>query len=192
MLRFYTGTGTNPGPDFPSSKAYFFSTVFEDSSYVFVGQPGDVMGYRFAAYAKKSQSLGTTVPAVASRACTSDCAYVNGWLTIILNPSGAPMVASVMPDDDNAFTVLKGANYDPTSPGKVLQSKLVVNSATSWDLNYNLISSVKTTGLIGAIEGLNPSSAVDSTQTVTFQSSQSDTANTTFTTWGEITLNRKL
>ncbi|MCX6127240.1 MAG: hypothetical protein NTV34_21165, partial [Proteobacteria bacterium] len=192
MLRFYIGTGTNPGPDFPSSKAYFFSTVFEDSSYVFVGQPGDVKGYRFAAYAKKSQALGTTVPPATSRPCTGECTYVNGWVTIILTPEGVPMVASLMPDDDNAFTILKGANYDPANPGKILQSKLVANSSTSWDLNYNLISSGKTTGLIGVIEGLNPSEAVDSTQTATFYSSQLDTSNTTFTTWGEITLNRKL
>lgn len=192
MLRFYTGSGTTPGPDYTASKAYFFSTVFEDSTYVFVGQPGDVRGYRFAAKAQKSQSLGTTVPAASSRTCSSDCSYVNGWLTVILDSKSAPLVANLMPDDDNAFTVLKGANYDTATPGKILQSKLVVNSSSSWTINYSLISQGSTKGLVGAVDALDPTAAVDSTQTVTFYSSQSDTSNTTFTTWGDLTLNRKL
>jgi hypothetical protein len=192
MLRFFTGSGTSPGPDFSSSKAYFFSTVFEDSTYVFVGQPGDARGYRFAAKAQKNQALGTTVPAAASRSCSSDCAYVNGWMTIILDSKSAPLVANVMPDDDNAYTVLKGANYDAATPGKILQSKLVVNSSSSWTVNFSLISQGSTKGLVGAIEAIDPTSAVDTSQTVTFYSSQSDTSNTTFTSWGDITLNRKL
>jgi hypothetical protein len=196
MLRFFDGEtsqGPNPMPGTPGSKAYFFSTVFEDSTFVFVGQPGAIRGYRYGLRAIKNKAMSDTVPAQGSLTCTptsDSCNYVNGWLTVIEDPSGKPFAISVMPDDDNAWTIMKGGNYDSANPGAIKSSDLTVNADGTWTLTYNLLES-NGSGLVGTIYKLDPTAAVDSTQTVEFSAKNTSSAGQ-FNTWGAITLQRGL
>ncbi|HET9237697.1 MAG TPA: hypothetical protein VFO10_10620 [Oligoflexus sp.] len=196
MLRFFDGEtsqGPNPMPGLPGNKAYFFSTVFEDSTFVFVGQPGGIRGYRYGLRAIKDKSMTDAVPAQGSLTCTptvDDCNYVNGWLTVIEDPSGKPLAISVMPDDDNAWTIMKGGNYDSANPGAIKSSDLTVNADGTWTLTYNLLDP-DGSGLVGTIYKLDPTAAVDSTQTLEFSAKNASSAGQ-FNTWGAITLQRGL
>ncbi len=193
ILRFFDGEtsqGPNPGAGTPGDKAYFFSTIFENSTYIFVGQAGSIRGYRYSLAATHGVDLGTAVPAEGSRTCVSDCKNVNGWLTIIEDTKGAPLAISLMPDDDNAFTVMKGGNYDSSNPGAILQSQLQVNG-NNWTLNYNQLNS-SAVGLSGSIVDLDSTKDVGTTQTLEFDAKQTDTGLHTFQTWGDVSLERKL
>jgi hypothetical protein len=196
MLRFFDGESTqspNPMPGLPGSQAYFFSTVFEDSTFVFVGQPGGIRGYRYGLRAIKGKSMTDAVPAQGSLTCTpgsNQCEYVNGWLTLIEDSSGKPFAISLMPDDDNAWTIMKGGNYDSTKPGAVKRSDLTVNADGTWTLIYNLLDP-DGSGPIGTIYKLDPTAAVDSTQTIEFSAKNTGSMGQ-FNTWGAITLQRGL
>ncbi len=196
MLRFFDGgtsQGPNPVPGLPGDKAYFFSTVFEDSTFVFVGQPGGIRGYRYGLRAIRNKSMSDTVPAQGSLTCTPStdtCGYVNGWLTIIEDPDGKPLAISVMPDDDNAWTIMKGGNYDSTNPGAIKSSDLTVNTDGTWTLTYNLMDQ-DGKGLLGTIYKLDPASTLGSTQTIEFSAKNTSSVGQ-FNTWGAITLERGL
>jgi len=104
MLRFYNkGRPTSgPNPGFPTNRAYFFTTVFPESLFVFAGKAGSIRGYSW----QTSSCQGTFAGAYTCAQPRS----VDGWMTLILNDQGTPFAASVMPDDDNNWTTLKGAN----------------------------------------------------------------------------------
>ncbi len=185
MLRFYNANQafSSPGPTYETlkSNAFFFTTVFEESIYVFLGVPGSILGYRWAADATN----WTTSSAPSNHLCTSNCKTVAGWMTLILDKDGKPMMASLMPDDDNALTVLKGGTYSTTTPGKLDSSAIVENSSTDWSINYNL-----GTQLSGTIYGFDPTGALSSSNDGTFSmtSNHSGTQNS----WGALTFIRKL
>lgn len=87
MLRFYANTRSDHQPPNPGMKAgtsYFFTTLFPSSISVFGGTVGSVQGYQITANA------------------------VNAWMTLFLDSSGKVLSATVMPDDDNALTIMKG------------------------------------------------------------------------------------
>lgn len=195
LLRFFTGTtsqGPNPVEGLPGSRAYFFSTVFEDSTYVFVGQPGNIRGYRYAAYVAKNKTPSDSFPAAGSRSCTSNCSYVNGWMTIVEDKDGKPFAVSMMPDDDNSFTVSKGSNALPNKPGSIDSSKITVNSDKTWTLQYSLFGQ-SGKGLAGTFYKLNPELAVGTSQTIEMEAEYNDSQPTQpFRTWGEVTLQRGL
>lgn len=92
MLRFYANTRADNQPPNPGMKAgtsYFFTTVFPSSVMAFVGDIGSVEGYQLSA----SQNGG---------------AAVDAWMTLFKDASGAFVSGNVMPDDDDALTILKG------------------------------------------------------------------------------------
>ncbi|MEY4615539.1 MAG: hypothetical protein RJB66_499 [Pseudomonadota bacterium] len=185
LLRFYNANTnfSTPGPSYSSlaSKAFFFTTVFEESTYIFVGTPGSVLGYRWATSAA-NWSQGS---APGDRLCASSCSIIAGWMTLILDPSGNPILASLMPDDDNSFTVIKGANYSTTTPGALDSTAITRNSSSNWDIRYNL-----GTQLTGTIFGFDPTGSMSSTQNKTFTTTSA--AAGTGNSWGEVTFTRQL
>ncbi|MEN9826273.1 MAG: hypothetical protein RI953_2018 [Pseudomonadota bacterium] len=104
MLRFYNQgrSDQGPNPGFPTDRSYFFTTVFEDSLFVFAGKAGAIRGYSW----QTSTCSGT----FANIFTCSTPQSVDGWLTLILDDKGTPFAASAMPDDDNNWTTLKGSN----------------------------------------------------------------------------------
>ncbi len=104
MLRFYNmgRTDSGPNPGFPTTRAYFFTTVFEDSLFVFAGKAGSIRGY--------SWQTDTCTGSFSNAYNCASPSSVDGWMTLILDSSGTPFVASAMPNDDNNLTTLKGGN----------------------------------------------------------------------------------
>jgi hypothetical protein len=106
MLRFYNKgrPDSGPNPGFPVNRAYFFTTLFEESLFVFAGRPGSIRGYSYLT----STCMGPSV--TADYLCATDKFVVGGWMTLILDAEGVPFAANAMPDDDNNLTTLKGGN----------------------------------------------------------------------------------
>jgi hypothetical protein len=113
MLRYYNrgrqDQSVNPGA--PMNKAFFFTTVFADSTHVFVGAPGRIYGYEMIARVCPN---GETYDAG-----TGICSGNNGfhtsvpfWMTLITGSNGGPVKMIMMPDDDNDYTITKGSDRD--------------------------------------------------------------------------------
>jgi hypothetical protein len=105
MLRFEAANRSDAPvlkEGWPQSRPYFFSTVFESSSFVYVGEPGSIRGYDWGAYVCR--------PSATPCKGTSDVFYIQGWLTSILDKDGTPAIMTYMPDDDSTLTVIKGNN----------------------------------------------------------------------------------
>ncbi|MFK7873781.1 MAG: hypothetical protein AB8C84_11565 [Oligoflexales bacterium] len=104
MLRFYNqgdqiSTNTSyegANPSFPTLRPHFFTTIFEQSVYVFAGKPGRAYGYEMVTYGCDGISQ--------TEAC--DGTPVSFWTTILTDQNGSPIVISSMPDDDRDFTVI--------------------------------------------------------------------------------------
>jgi hypothetical protein len=181
MLRFYNkGSTTTPNPGFPSNRAYFFSTVFEDSVFGFAGIPGSIQGFSWVAKACNA----TGKPSIAKTAdytCPEiNASYVAGWTTIVLNNQNLPIAINHTPNDDNNLTVIKGGNRS----GNALDSSLfTVRSAQDFDASMTLGGPSNTT-LTGKIFGLGSNLAVGSSKELKFDGYSN--------MWGLLTLERQL
>jgi hypothetical protein len=112
MLRFEAANrddATVLKTGWPKSRPYFFSTIFEASSFVYVGEPGSIRGYDWGAYVCRPSAIPCKG--------TSDVFYIQGWLTSILNKDGTPAIMTYMPDDDSTLTVIKGNNLIRSNSG---------------------------------------------------------------------------
>lgn len=92
MLRYFANTRTDfnpPNPNMKSGTSYFFTTVFAQSTGVFVGAAGSIDGYKL-----RVEGPGVVIP---------------GWMSLVRGADGAVVTGVVMPDDDNTLTILKGA-----------------------------------------------------------------------------------
>jgi hypothetical protein len=153
MLRFYNKNQTkSPNPGMSDSRAYFFNTVFEESAFVFVGGAGEIRGFNWWTDACKPYTLGTSCSA-------GNSSVVAGWMTVIKDTNGKPLVVGLMPDDDNSLTIVKGSNKSAEG------LKSIAFEATG--ANYNVTYSLGTEGT-GQIKNVNLDAAVGSTQTTTF------------------------
>lgn len=115
MLRFYANTRSDHQPPNPGMKAgtsYFFTTVFPTSISVFGGPVGSVEGYQISANS------------------------VNAWMTVFRDASGLVLSTSVMPDDDNALTILKGR-------GVAITGQLDTGLGIDLDISRSSISGFK-------------------------------------------------
>ncbi|MEN9809465.1 MAG: hypothetical protein RLZZ488_1032 [Pseudomonadota bacterium] len=165
MLRFYNmgRTDQGPNPEFPTNRAYFFTTVFEESLFVFAGKAGGIRGYNF-----QTETCIETFQN--SYSCTGSARSVDGWITLILDANGTPFAANVMPDDDNNLTTIKGGNrkasigIDPTmiikNADNTYQISVTLQGDTNptinkFDLSGAVGSSFTTTyrGISGAFNG---------------------------------------
>lgn len=137
MLRFYNKgeKDKGPNPGFPTNRAYFFSTVFEDSLFVFAGKAGSIRGYSWQANACRGTFNNIFT--------CNNSTLVDGWLTLILDANGTPFVANAMPDDDNNLTTLKGGNRK--SGVGVDGSMITKNSDGSYNIGVSLNSTVDPT-----------------------------------------------
>jgi hypothetical protein len=113
MLRYYNRGRQDqaPNPGMPTDEAYFFTTVFSNSGFVFLGEPGRIYGYEMLA---KVCTNNATYDAN-SQTCSDNQAFqsfVPFWMTLITAADGAPISALMMPDDDNALTITKGTVTD--------------------------------------------------------------------------------
>jgi hypothetical protein len=151
MLRFYNMNITqSPNPGMSSSRAYFFNTVFEESTFVFAGQPGAIRGFQWWTDACQNNTTGAT--------CTGSTTVVAGWMTIIKDSASAPLVVGLMPDDDNTATIIKGSNK--SSAG--IDQGAFTASGTNYDIAYALGE------LKGTLKAIDVDSTVGTTQTKSF------------------------
>jgi hypothetical protein len=145
LLRFYNQGRDDyqpPNPGLPGNQSYFFTTVFEGSTFVFTGVPGEIRGYSFVTNA----CAGETAPFPTDHVCTNNPFVVAGWLTMVFDKNGSPLLANIMPDDDNTLTVLKGGNK--SSGG--LQSSYFESAGTAlWNVSGGLGSEEKNQTIFG-------------------------------------------
>ena len=188
MLRFDNGnrensscSGGNFRDDSNVCAPYFFNNILGDSSFVFVGQVGEIQGYSWSTLVESAADQATAEANNLTCQNTDSCIYVNGWLTIIKQADGTPYLNSFHPDDDNALTVLKGSNY---SSAGVDTSEFVINSSSSWDINYTL-----STQLDGVVKAFDPTTSVGATQDVHFLVNAADANEFSY---GEVTFTREL
>lgn len=158
MLRFYNqNISQEPNPGMSKTRSYFFNSVFEESSFAFVGRPGDVRGFQWWTDACSGTETAT-------RTCTGSTTVVAGWMTVIKDADGKPLVVGLMPDDDNALTVIKGSNK--SSAG--IDSAAFAATGNNYNVSYSLDANNK-----GKLYNINIDAAVNSSQTTTFSGFQS-------------------
>lgn len=164
MLRFFNNNKTNdqtPNPGMLSGKSYFFNTVFEESSFVFVGEPGDIRGFQWWLQGCKTSA---SVPKPTDRVCTTAAGAtvtVAGWMTIIKDSNNKPLVIGLMPDDDNTATLVKGSNKNQSG---IDANKFTLKSGTTYDIGFMLGDK------IGTIYGIDVDGAVGTVQVGSFES----------------------
>ncbi len=157
VLRFYNqGRSDSSGPNLalPITRSYFYTTVFAQSSFVFVGKPGDIKGYAFVT---KARSSASTIPT--NHECTNNPFVVAGWMTLIYDKDGKPMAVNLMPDDDATLTVLKGGNNSRNG----LNSSAFTVKTGKVDFAFNLGESD-----IGHVYNLNTNLAVGTTDNTAY------------------------
>ncbi len=166
LLRFYnlgrTDQGPNPGS--PTTKAYFFSSVFEKSVFAFAGQAGGIQGYQWIAHGCLNiETANIPTNYICTSTSGADSGTVGGWLTIITDPDGVPMGTNFMPDDDNALVLLKGGNQGVTSAGRMefIEGSVTKISTGVYDLTFGLdvssgtLKSLDTTMTVGtSVDGV--------------------------------------
>ncbi len=157
MLRFFNKgrTDQGPNPEHPFNRAYFFTTVFEDSLFVFAGKVGSIRGYSF-----QTETCLETFQN--SYTCTSQSKSVDGWVTLILDANGVPFAANIMPDDDNNLTTLKGGNRKAEIG--IDSSMITKNADNTYDVSVALQGEVNPT-----IKSFNLSGAVGSSFTTNYR-----------------------
>lgn len=160
MLRFYNQgmKDQGPNPGMPTNRSFFYTTVFDGSAFVFVGQPGDIKGFAFVTNACADQA---TIPA--DHICVDNPFVVAGWITLIFDKSGNPIVTNLMPDDDNTLTVIKGANRTADPGAGWDPSCFTVNSGGIVDLKFYLGNEGS-----GHIYGINTNMAVGSQESTAY------------------------
>lgn len=120
MLRFYNQgrSDQGSGPNEPTDRSYFFTSIFGSSVYVFVGKPGRIYGYEGRAKACKFSRWNETTHSCNIQAGDPGEFVIAYWMTIITASDGSPIITSFMPDDDNTLTVIKGSTHPLVNPYK--------------------------------------------------------------------------
>jgi hypothetical protein len=119
LLRFETAVRDDAKPiksGWPKSRPHFFGTTFGASTFVFVGEPGEIRGYKWTADACEGESCSGN----------NQSFYLEGWLTTIARKGAEPFLLNFMPDDDATLTTIKGSNLTTkqSSQGGVTQTAL--------------------------------------------------------------------
>jgi hypothetical protein len=131
MLRYNNHARSNETSIPFASRSYFFNSVFSSSVFAFVGEPGSIRGYSWETAACNVQE---SVPT--DHICTVNPFTVAGWLTMIFDRSGNPLLASSIPDDDSTLTVMKGSN-SRTGTG-LTPGDITAPSAGLWNVVLHL------------------------------------------------------
>jgi len=122
MLRYYNRGRPNQSfsTNGPTDRSYFFTSIFAESTYAFIGKPGRIYGFEMRTKAceseKKDKDGNSVTVAGVYNSSTERCAdgteptgQVPFWMTIITSPSGSPLHMLTSPDDDNDLTITKGS-----------------------------------------------------------------------------------
>ena len=106
-------------------------------------------------------------------------------MTTIFASDGAPIVSNLMPDDDNALTVLKGSNFSPTGYDREVFTKV---SDGIYNVSYTLGAS-GTRGLEGSVSAIDFNKDVGQSQTTSFSTSSMTNGKFSF---GQVSFDREL
>jgi len=172
MLRYFNNGRTDnqaPNPSAPNTFTYFYTLDLErdNVAYAFVGKAGSIFGYR-------SVLEGCTdLPMPTDRVCLNVNNTVGLWMTSVYDKDNNHIKTSFMPDDDNAFTTIKGSTDDITNPIVDLGGERV-------NIKYQLDSSTQGT-IFNFKHSTNLDDKVDG---VTFEGFQE--------TYGQLYMQRKL
>jgi len=117
MLRYFNdGRIDNQpvNPNSPVDMTYFFTMDIRDVSYAFIGKVGKIYGY-------KMTLEGCTIedaPDNGTHICPDniDKNIVSLWMTSIYDQDNNHISTNFMPDDDDAWTVIKGSTNDIANP----------------------------------------------------------------------------
>jgi len=169
-----------------SRGAHFFSLQPLTYKFVFVGKPGKIYGHAWTATAGV---VDTAAAVPGNKTCVDSnpdgCHKLAGWMTTIFENDGTPLGVSLLPDDDNALTVLKGSNVGANGFDKTVFTK---KSENVFDIDYG-IGSPGSQGLTGVLEGMDFTKAVDEVVTTNFSTKTMTNGKFAF---GQIVLDRKL
>lgn len=191
MLRFWTprtaisGGDQTPNPGMPNSGSYFYMTgpFFGASTFVFVGRPGSIQGFEYSSFSDRGATAPTAVADLKCSSATNEgCHARRGWLTMIYDTEGKPMLFNLSPDDDNAG--FKGANR---SANGVERDQITTNAtdATKKDLAFSLNNQT------GKLYGFSPAATVGSSHTTNILLEFDETVSNE-KEFGEVVLVRKL
>lgn len=150
---------------FLTKGSYFFALPPQSYQFVFVGRPGKVFGHSWTALAG-IRDAAADVPT--DRACVDEaedggCHRLAGWMTTIFQGDGTPIAFNILPDDDDAFTVLKGSNFSANGFDTSIFTKI---GTDTYDIAYMLGGTAPT--LSGTLFGMSYAGAAGSTHETTF------------------------
>lgn len=212
MLQFYSdhhsaitnsGEGRGAGPGALTGKSYFFTSIFEDSQFFFVGRPGNIYGFEMLTLpcTTTDKSVLDAFSQPSDYACTSsDDEGQSLWMTVIEDADANIISATIQPDDGLSYVALKGDNINITSGengsieyewGKNWQT----NTDGSWNITYGLYDSNQsppTQSLLGTIYNVNKSSTIGSDIPNVYFHSTSSTGETPSYIYGTVTMKRQL
>jgi hypothetical protein len=143
MLRYYNGNSGNLTGR-PAGQTYFFTSIFAQSIYAFVGIPGHIYGYDIVYENCDVDTKGPYVPNAdpTLATCGNPAQVINnafigqgqdpwgsvgGWLTVVTDASGAAVVTNLMSNDDNDLVILKGTVNGITNPYSAGSSSGLIN-----------------------------------------------------------------
>ena len=186
FTRYYNGNETKDAPFKKGMSTKFDSPGFfppptiQNYLFTFVGRIGSMKGYSYVT----SAQTATSVSAMPSDfTCTDSCKTITGWLTLLYDVDGKPMVATFSQDDDNALLTLKGSNKDASGTDSTLISS---KGSSSYDITFKL-----GTDTMGTVYSLVDSGAIDSTQTLNWKHSAMDTSSGGKLAYGKVKFTRK-
>ncbi|GEM_PF-3407020 len=187
-LRFsglFTDHPREPQGNMQSTGAHFFPLEPKTNMFTFVGKPGKIMGHSWTA---RVGVVDTEAEVPSNKTCTESsdgCHELAGWMTTIFASDGAPIVSNLMPDDDNALTVLKGSNFSPTGYDREVFTKV---SDGIYNVSYTLGAS-GTRGLEGSVSAIDFNKDVGQSQTTSFSTSSMTNGKFSF---GQVSFDREL
>ena len=115
MLRYFNnGRVDNKAPNnsAPNTFTYFYTLDLEEdnTAYAFVGKTGSIYGYRTILEGCSD------LPMPPDRVCVNVSQTVGLWMTSIYDKNNAHIKTTFMPDDDNAFSTIKGSTDNIENP----------------------------------------------------------------------------
>ena len=115
MLRYFNNGRTDnqaPSTQAPNSFTYFYSLDLkrDNVAYAFVGEAGSIYGYRTVLEGCSD------LPMPVDRVCSNVQETVGLWMTSVYDKNNNHIKTTFMPDDDNAFTTIKGSTDNITNP----------------------------------------------------------------------------
>jgi hypothetical protein len=129
MLRYFNNGRIDnqaPNPSAPNTFTYFYTLDLErdNVAYAFVGKAGSIFGY------KSVLEACDDLPMPVDRVCTSVENTVGLWMTSVYDKNDKHIKTTFMPDDDNAFTAIKGSTDRLVTP--------IVDNNGTIDINFQL------------------------------------------------------